>query len=555
MANINSTQLSYELANILRGSTYSAAFATLYLYYSEKINKDAKYANEAKDITEYAYNQNTKEKLYKLLDSMNLDAEEFIKVVDSLIKLSDTVSYRENLTATDSVMELVYKLLNIKNGEVVVDAGSGYGSAIDSFNNYSKEDNINPKFLGFEISREAVIISKMLIEMKNIPGEIIQEDLIRDVTGYEFDKGYVFPPLGMIYSSNEDNYLAANYKGLFNSRSNSEWMFVFGMLDNLEDNGKMVALLPAGALFRTTSTNIRKYLVENNLIEGLISLPTKSINGLNVATTLLVMKKNSKEIKVVDATDMVLDSDSKFTTNLDVDTIWNEYQNNAVIADMDKIIQYDYNLNPSIYITEVQTSNMPYPEKISNISEILRGSQYTISKFKDVISDEPTEYQILTSSDIQNNIVDFDSLVYIEPDKKYDKFVLQEDDLVVTSKSTVVKSFVARNIGKRKIVVTGGMFIVRPNQDKMKSTFLKMFLDSSTGKQLMATVTQGAVIKTISLQDFTNLTVSCPPLEEQKKYSDRYNDLLMVQEGLKKQLDQIQEQLNDFYESNVEEEE
>ncbi len=50
--------------------------------------------------------------------------------------------------------------------------------------------------------------------------------------------------------------------------------------------------------------------------------------------------------------------------------------------------------------------------------------------------------------------------------RKFDKFAVKFGDVIVTSKSSKIKTVVIDIEPKEKILVTGGMLIVRPQSDK-----------------------------------------------------------------------------------------
>lgn len=534
---------------------YYSMVVILYNYFVDKYFYHTINDKEVKILTEcYPYPEELKNEICIILDKANYSHEEY---VEFFMKLTD--NYMMNMlkggydSSSKSIRELAIKLLDVKNEEILIDIGSGDGSALSYFNRYLRNKEIIAKFCGVEINQNAVYVSKLYTTLAGLYAELIQGDITENNILPNYDKGFIFPPYGMIMAKNQDELLSVGYGSLFSSRSESSLMMTLKALEKMNDNGRLVVLLPLGSLFRTTSRGARKYLVDNRFIEGIINIPTGVLYGTGVSTAIVVFKKNSNTIKVVDASKYSKENKLTRLVELDTDSILNEYNNGAKIADIERIVENDYNLTPSNYLgVDVKTIKINHPEKISNIAEIIRGSQYTISKFKDVISEKPTNYQILTSSDIQDNSVDYDALNYIEDDSSLDKFALQENDMVVTSKSTKVKLFVARNIPNRKIIVTGGMFIVRTNPEKMNTTYLMNFLDSNTGRQLLASVTKGAVIKTISLGDFVNLRVSCPSLEEQEKLANKYNDLIMVRDSMKAQLKSMQQELDDFFENNAE---
>lgn len=105
----------------------------------------------------------------------------------------------------------------------------------------------------------------------------------------------------------------------------------------------------------------------------------------------------------------------------------------------------------------------------------------------------------MTSSDIENGMVRWESLRSIDiKDNKFDKFAVQYGDVVVTSKTSKVKIAVVDIDPKEKVLVTGGMLIIRPKLDKLNLTYLKMFLDSKMGQSALKSIQKGTVIVTVT---------------------------------------------------------
>ena len=123
------------------------------------------------------------------------------------------------------------------------------------------------------------------------------------------------------------------------------------------------------------------------------------------------------------------------------------------------------NICPSTIMLDVE--KLKNGAELKNLADVFIGSQYTLGIFekKGLISDKKTEYRILTSSDIENEMIRWEELHYIDmKDDKFDKFAIQYGDVVVTSKSSKVKTAVVDIVPEEKILVTGGMLIVRPDQ-------------------------------------------------------------------------------------------
>ena len=460
-------------------------------------------------------------------------------------------------SSPSSLNKLVTKIINLKDGESFCDFGSGDGKLLLNVFDAAHKNKFNCKYTGYEINAKQVLVSKCLMCMLNVDTTIINCDFMRDIHRGQFDKGYLYPPFGLKYSIDEWDSLKGIYGDLFTSRTESELLYLLKALENIKENGKLVTIFTTGAAFRSSGMLARKYLVENNYVEGIISLPARTLGFTAIPIDLWILKKDQKKsnvIKMLDASNNILDKGSKIAVELDVSTIIEEYNNNAKCVSIEDIKKNEYSLSINIYEVEKLTDSILNPVNIEDVCKIEKGSQYTISKFKDQISNTPTDYQLLTSINIQDGIVDYDSLPYVYPDPKLLKFKLEEGDIVVTTKSTVVKTFVANDLPDRNIIVTGGMIILKPDTSKVNPTYVKMFLDSSIGKSEFKSIIKGNTIGFVPFKEFKErMIISCPSLEKQNKLSEQYNNMLWTINALTKQLADTKDELANIIENSLNE--
>lgn len=460
-------------------------------------------------------------------------------------------------SSPSSLNKLVTKIINLKDGESFCDFGSGDGKLLLNVFDAAHKNKFNCKYTGYEINAKQVLVSKCLMCMLNVDTTIINCDFMRDIHRGQFDKGYLYPPFGLKYSIDEWDSLKGIYGDLFTSRTESELLYLLKALENIKENGKLVTVFTTGAAFRSSGMLARKYLVENNFVEGIISLPARTLGFTAIPIDLWILKKDQKKsnvIKMLDASNNILDKGSKIAVELDVSTIIEEYNNNAKCVSIEDIKKNEYSLSINIYEVEKLTDSILNPVNIEDVCKIEKGSQYTISKFKDQISNTPTDYQLLTSINIQDGIVDYDSLPYVYPDPKLLKFKLEEGDIVVTTKSTVVKTFVANDLPDRNIIVTGGMIILKPDTSKVNPTYVKMFLDSSIGKSEFKSIIKGNTIGFVPFKEFKErMIISCPSLEKQNKLSEQYNNMLWTINALIKQLADTKDELANIIENSLNE--
>ena len=460
-------------------------------------------------------------------------------------------------SSPSSLNKVVRKIIILKDCESFCDFGCGDGKLLLNVFDVAHKNKFNCKYTGYEINAKQVLVSKCLMRMLNVDTTIINCDFMRDIHRGQFDKGYLFPPFGLRYSIDEWDSLKGIYGDLFTSRTESELLYLLKAFENIKENGKLVTVFTTGAAFRSSGMLALKYLLENNYVEGIISLPARTLGFTAIPIDLWILKKDQKKsnvIKMLDASNNILDKGSKIAAELDVSTIIEEYNNNAKCVSIEDIKKNEYSLYINIYEVEKLTDSILNPVNIEDVCKIEKGSQYTISKFKDQISNTPTDYQLLTSINIQDGIVDYDSLPYVYPDPKLLKFKLEEGDIVVTTKSTVVKIFVANDLPDRNIIVTGGMIILKPDTSKVNPTYVKMFLDSSIGKSEFKSIIKGNTIGFVPFKEFKErMIISCPSLEKQNKLSEQYNNMLWTINALTKQLADTKDELANIIENSLNE--
>ena len=66
------------------------------------------------------------------------------------------------------------------------------------------------------------------------------------------------------------------------------------------------------------------------------------------------------------------------------------------------------------------------------------------------------------------------------------------------------------------------MVVIRPRQDLLDSTYLKMFFDSPLGGKILSSAQQGTVVVNLSFRDVQEIEIPLPAIQEQKKLTEEY---------------------------------
>jgi type I restriction enzyme M protein len=161
---------------------------------------------------------------------------------------------------------------------------------------------------------------------------------------------------------NDDRFAPA---GVLAPKSKADFAFVLHALSYLSSKGRAAIVCFPGIFYRGgAEQKIRKYLVDNNYVETVISLAPNLFFGTTIAVNILVLSKHKP-----DTTTQFIDASALFkkeTNNnilLDehIDTIMHAFDSKANIdhfarsVDFDTIAANDYNLSVSSYIEAEDT--------------------------------------------------------------------------------------------------------------------------------------------------------------------------------------------------------
>lgn len=143
-------------------------------------------------------------------------------------------------------------------------------------------------------------------------------------------------------------------------KAKADFAFLLHDLYHLEDDGIMTIVLPHGVLFRGgEEAKIRENLIEKNRIDAIIGLPENIFFGTNIATIIMVLKRNrsTSDVLIIDASrgfeksgknNKLRASDIKKI----VDTVKyrTEIDKYSVLVPKETIQENEYNLNITRYV-------------------------------------------------------------------------------------------------------------------------------------------------------------------------------------------------------------
>ncbi len=325
------------------------------------------------------------------------------------------------------VVWLLVSLLKPTSGMKIYDPTAGSGGMLIQTRNYliEKGDNAqNLSLYGQEMNLNTWAISKMNMFLHGVfNADIRKGDTLGDpqhISGGElmtFDRVIANPPFSLKKwgkdAADADPY--GRYPYGTPPKDAGDLAFIQHMIASLNAEGKMGVVVPHGVLFRGSSEkDIRKGILEDDLLEAVIGLPSALFYGTGIPAALLIINKKKpkeRENKVLFINGELEYQEGKNQNKLrdiDIQHIIDVYDSYAdtkrysKVVPIEEIRKNDYNLNIRRY-----ADTSPPPEQF-DVKAILNGG-IPISEVED-------EY-------IQETLNGMDvSCIFIKRDNEYYDF-------------------------------------------------------------------------------------------------------------------------------------
>ena len=427
------------------------------------------------------------------------------------------------------ISELACKLLDIKKGDKLYQPNTQAGEFLTDFLVNYPESSIS----AIEINTSYILASQLklpIVDDKN-RASIKQDDYLNtDLSTIEYNKVFSMPPMGMMYRDFDervtDNDLINFYKENGFTTKN-EWIDILKIISKPKFE-KALFIVHSGILFSERDKKIRKYLIDNGYIESVIELAPRLFMGTNISTNMLLISKNNKKVKMVDASDIYhIGRNGNRITEDDIEKILDAYNNESKIArevSLEEFEDNNYSFIPRRYTNEERDlKNYVY---LKDVTEIKRG--YANLKKSDLykrLSRENTNNKIIAAGDIDDNfnIADLTSLTEIED--KEETYCVKDGDIIF-SRGGNYNSLLIRNSRNYKILVNGTLYILTCDEEKIDPYYLQMYLASDHCLSQIESLNTGKSIQFMSINQLGELKIPKVSKEKEKELSQKYKMIL-----------------------------
>lgn len=289
-----------------------------------------------------------------------------------------------------------------------------------------------------------------------------------------------------------------------------EWVSIQKILEKLNDGGKAVIVVTKGALVRQGEEKIRERLTQLDWLEAVITLPQNIYSSTHLGFEILILNKDKEEarkgkvffadlseygvqrghmrkiseeglLRVVRAYE-AMEPDSTFSTVVVTETV----------------ISNESSWNPFLYISlQRLQGKLEDSVELGEIAQITRGAQ--ITKEEEILLAENATHYWLNVRNIEHDGIVFEEASRLRAKNKdwESKFGIREDDIILTSKVTVMKVCIVKP-EPPKAFLCGNLTRIRVDKEKYSPYVLYEFLRSEDGKTLLESIQTGTTIKVLS---------------------------------------------------------
>lgn len=347
---------------------------------------------------------------------------------------------------------------------------------------------------------------------KNYNAKFELDDSVKYWKGWpinKFDLVVADPPFGR---------LTDKHQGKFGPVKSYHHFLIERGVESLAENGKLLTLVPGGFLWGTAEKELRRYLVEHDLLEMVISLPSNLLLNTTIPINVILISKRKAHTGVVKfvKADLLAKKSKKRAT------LFNDVLNEVIRRDQENyfmqvvpnqsVSNNDYHLGVGLYVAD----------KIDRIYEI-PGDQELV-KLGDVVSvfrgrraGKLQKGKFVRIRDLKEDRFNYN----LDPSSIKDSEIprhaqeISESCLLLASRWHSLKPTYFHYQGD-SIFISSDVVPFRLNEEKLDIGYLINELSLDYISEQVRSLSSGSVIPFLSKEALLSIHIALPGLLEQK---------------------------------------
>jgi len=399
---------------------------------------------------------------------------------------------------------------------------------------------------------------EMLLTIAGVRAEVIHSSLSyeagAELSNIQFTKSVILPPW---YSRiDRDMHRALEFSSFYIKPSSIESYYIQKALRNTKS--RVVVVMPPGFLFKTAGTDqdLKKYLIEEGLIEGIIKLPARLFSTTGVMPAVMIINKMNRTDKIlfVDATsEKYYEEVSRSLNKLrNIESIIKlilnkEDTSDSRLIDNETLRENEYNLDPNRYVLSSEEEKLYKILKEENTRAL--GDLVNIKRAQSVKGEEEgSKVKEVNPADIDKTGYlknpKKEVMLSIETESKFAKQKLQPGNIVLAVKGSVGRVGMIPEDVENNWYAGQSFVVLEVKKDSpiKDPIVLYRYLASDLAQSQLLSKAAGATVKLIKMNDIKSMPIIVPTMEEQDKIIENQRNI----ERLYQTIEQTNEKISDL---------
>lgn len=476
---------------------------------------------------------------YKEFDFNDLDSEKNITgpFIELFLQYLNDSFYSYSFVTAQPVKQLLARMFNINENMTIADITCGTGRILSEIINQGNYDNLDTSRInlyGQEINFKIALICNINLILHGVryPNIKIIDSLKESVSKHynrKIDIMLSNLPLG---SSWYDYEVSDREEFLYDlpNKSNAEWAFIQRGISSLSFHGKAAFIVSKGTLSRKSERKIRAQVIEDDLIEAVISLPSNLYGTKTIPVEILVINKEKSmknRILFIDASKAYIKkergrydlSEGHINKILSVYKNCIEEEGYSKLVESEEIKNRNFELDSYLYINSDTLQSLKDSKliRLCDVADVKRGLQVTKSR---LIEDEDigTHYYIKIS-DISNDSIEFNEKIISLSEKEAKSYELKNNDLIISARGSLIKTAIYDE-KMPPSVFSGNILLIRLKKN-YNPHFLKFYFDSEEGKEILTRIQEGATIIALNPNKLKEILIPDVNINNQNELAQR----------------------------------
>lgn len=443
----------------------------------------------------------------------------FDDLIYRLLKLKGKAGWSHMLP--QQLVELVTKIASLPNNSSVYNPFAGLASFGIAFENSVRYIGQELNFQNYGIGILRSLAHNRINNFQLSHGNSL---LKWNPTGEKFDLVVSFQPFNL--------NLSAPIKGTITEIRTCDEFVIEKGLEVLKESGKLITWMPKSFYFNEGSAyNLRKYMVDNDLIEYIIEFPGNVLANTKIPFVVLILNKAKKSrgiVKMVKTIDHITNgNDGQGVVSVEnlLKSLSDKKSNKTLqYVNAAQLVQADYDLSISPYFT---TNTINYHAwqlvPLADLLTLFKGKTIKPNtslkrlRIRD-LSTDPINYSIDTN--------DIEPLPVEVPSKLIDTPVL-----LIANKGKLLKpSYLG--LVEDEVAISNDIFAFTINEQLVDTSYLINELCSQYVNEQVDAFRRGIAIPFLKAVDFLKIKVKIPKLHGQQNVTESKSVQKLIVSGL-----------------------